>query len=404
MRLAALRAQLATLLTDQPDSQPMVWKVLYAQRRQPLLVPSDIPQARRAIAFFIRNPLLRLWGNLLLTIDRWLPGMHLLPSLELEQFPHHTFFSADATRDTALLWGCPGPLQKLTIYCPAPDGTLGQVAKVAMHLSANDAIAREAHQLDKLGKLPQIARFLPTLLRQGTLSCGRRYLSMQSLPQGVSSAVFTRGHAEFLRILADQTLFFEKWHNARAYLRLESRTHQVLPLVDEDLRRLLLETLAEIELGIGQRRLPTCLSHGDFAPWNLRENDGELYALDWEYAETSGNPLQDFLHFHLIQRALGRWPLRAGTMVALLEKATSYADRQFGRDSGVAAARGGLALYYLLDIVTFYVASSGHMDFSHPVLRAYLALLKQREDWLPRPTPESKKNSRESHHEYRYGR
>jgi len=404
MRMTELRAQLAILHSGQTANQPIVWKVLYARRRQPLLVPLHIPQARQSIAFFIRNPLLRYWGNLLLTIDRWLPGLRLLPTIALDNFPNRIFFGDEDMRTTALLCGCPGPLQKLTIYCPAPDGNQGQVTKVAMHLSANAAVAHEAHQLEMLGRQPQIARFLPPLLQQGVLPCGRRYLSMKSLPQGISASGFNRRHHALLRILADQSLVFERWRHSQAYLRLAARTHVVLPLVDEEARMLLLMTLADIELDIGNRKLPTCLCHGDFAPWNLRETNGEMYALDWEYAETSGNPIQDFLHFHLIQRALSRRPLRTGSMASLLDKAAAYANRQFGPDSGVAAARGGLTLYYLLDIVTFYVASAGHMDVTHPVLRAYLALIRQRADWMPWPVPEDRRNGGESLHEFRYGR
>src|SRR3546814_19605916 len=86
---------------------------------------------------------------------------------------------------------------------------------------------------------------------------------------------------------------------------------EALPLMDTQYQELMLAVLEEVEQSIGQTWLPTCLLHSDFAPWNVRLAEQHLYVFDWEYAEESGNPIQDFLHFHLIQRALQRWPMSA---------------------------------------------------------------------------------------------
>lgn len=44
--------------------------------------------------------------------------------------------------------------------------------------------------------------------------------------------------------------------------------------------------------------VPTMLVHGDFAPWNLRRNPAAGYVLvDWEWADFSGLPAYDLLHF-----------------------------------------------------------------------------------------------------------
>jgi len=40
--------------------------------------------------------------------------------------------------------------------------------------------------------------------------------------------------------------------------------------------------------------------HGDFAPWNIKVNK-QLVLIDWEDADANGLPLQDLLHFVLIQ-------------------------------------------------------------------------------------------------------
>lgn len=383
MSMAQLMPQLAMLRDDRAGSDAMAWKVLYARRRQPLLVPLDTAQARSAIDFFISNPLLRTWGNLLLTLDQWIPRSMLLSKVKLEQFPTYILFDASDPTETALYCGFPGPLQKLTMYCPGRDGAAGRVVKIAMHASADNAIAREAHWLGTLGSSEQTANFLPRLLQHGTLPCGRRFLAMQALPQGLPAAQFGELHRDFLKVLALHTAPMTAWRETAAYARLEQRLSSVLPLVAPQQRHVLQSVFDEIGESIGTHQLPSCLAHADFVPWNLRLTQNRLFVFDWEYAEASGNPLQDFLHFHLLPRALRRWPLRTALMPKLLAQAGDHADDVFGRDSGVAEACGALMLHYLLDTVTFYTAASGALDLKHPVQRTYMRLLAERAAWLP---------------------
>ena len=383
MSLSELWPQLATLRANESNGSSMAWKVLYSRRRQPLLVPLDIAQARSAIAFFMRNPLLRYWGNLLLTLDHWMPRAQLLPTVRLEHFPYTALFETSDFSGAALFFGFPGPLQKLTMYCPDGNGGLGKVAKVALHTSANHSITQEAHWLRKLNQSKLIAGFLPSLLHQGALPCGRHYISMLALPQGSSTEQFSKLHYQFLTVLAQQKTSIGRWQDSDAYARLHARTMKILPLIDEYHRKLLQNALAEVDQMIGLTDLPTCMMHGDFAPWNVRLTKEQLFVFDWEYAETSANPLQDFLHFYLIPRALQRLPMRASSMSELLPKVVAYAHAQFGKESGVAEASGALIACYLLDVVTFYVDASGYLDPTHPVLRTYLRLLEQRTRWLP---------------------
>src|SRR5690606_1378655 len=246
-------------------------------------------------------------------------------------------------------------------------------------------IAQEAHWLAKLNHVLAIRDFLPRLLMEGSLSCGRRYISMRALPPGLSSSQFGPAHRAFLRVLAQQKPALYLWRDCEAFQRLQHRLHAALPLLPAAQRELLLAALGEVRRHIGDHELPASMVHGDFAPWNLRECDGQLFVFDWEYAEACGNPLQDFLHFHLIPRALQRRPLRTGWMPALLASARQYADEMFGPDSGVGEASGTLVTHYLLDTIAFYVEASGEFDIRHPVLNTYLRLLQERDQWLPAP-------------------
>ncbi len=383
MSLSQLMPQLTTLRDEAAGSGEIAWKVLYPKRRQPLLVPLEVSLARSAIAFFIRNPLLRYWGNLLLTLDQWTPRTKLLATVKLEQFPTRILFGASDMTETALYCGFPGPLQKLTMYCPGRNGDAGRVAKIALRASADEAIAQEAHWLGTLGGSQTTASFLPRLLQQGTLPCGRRFVAMQALPDGSPAAEFGELHRNFLKVLALHASPLTPWSESQAYARLGERLNSVLPVIAPHHRHLLQSVYDEIGQQIGSRKLPTCVVHADFAPWNLRLTNNQLFVFDWEYAVENGNPLQDFLHFHLLPRALQRWPLRTALMPKLLREAREYADDIFGKHNGVAEAGGALTLHYLLDTITFYTAASGNLDLKHAVLRTYMRLLAERAAWLP---------------------
>ena len=61
---------------------------------------------------------------------------------------------------------------------------------------------------------------------------------------------------------------------------------------------------------LASRRWPVVLSHGDLAPWNLlRSNDGQIRAVDWEYADREGIPFMDTAYFILqVGKLVYRWP------------------------------------------------------------------------------------------------
>jgi hypothetical protein len=58
--------------------------------------------------------------------------------------------------------------------------------------------------------------------------------------------------------------------------------------------------------------------HGDFAPWNLREQDGEISAFDWEYGVVDGLPGLDALH-HVWQTCMLLEKSGASEALAALE-------------------------------------------------------------------------------------
>jgi len=365
-------------------------KVLYSSRKQVLLVPLGMQQAHDAVNFFIQKPILKYWGHLCIKLDYYLPCLHVLPDAEFRHFPIKTLFAVNAEHITqslhgiSLFCGFPGPLQKLTIYCAASAAGEGKVAKLSVHSTANAAIEKEAYWLNSLSLLKATAGFLPKLLQYSELACKRRALTMMALPKGHASKTFSPAHHAFLRSLAQQQAVFNEWRHCEAHLRLKQRVQDLSGIVESEVVLFWQALIDEIEQATANLTIPNLMMHGDFAPWNLRQHDTALYVFDWEYAETYGNPLQDFLHFHLITQALKGHGLTHALMKNVLKKAAIYSDKQYGEHLDIKSVRGALTLHYLLDTVTFYAQASGYLDAQHPVLRHYINMLRQRQAWLPK--------------------
>lgn len=62
--------------------------------------------------------------------------------------------------------------------------------------------------------------------------------------------------------------------------------------------------LDRLHADIGEEEVDCSLTHGDFAPWNMRAVQGDLYAFDWESATDSRPTLWDEFHFRTQTAAL----------------------------------------------------------------------------------------------------
>ena len=66
-----------------------------------------------------------------------------------------------------------------------------------------------------------------------------------------------------------------------------------------------------------------CLGHGDFAPWNICVEAGNLVVLDWEYGAPTQPPLWDLFHF-VIQTAIELDAHRASEIYRQLDELRRY--------------------------------------------------------------------------------
>lgn len=116
--------------------------------------------------------------------------------------------------------------------------------------------------------------------------------------------------------------------------------------------------------GLGGRKVSRVLWHGDFTPWNLKQNrrTGQTVALDWERGQLAGVPGWDWFHFVIQSAVLVKklsGPALREELEALLRSAkfTTYANR-----CGIAGDEQELALAYLLYNMEVLKPSEGRAE------------------------------------------
>jgi hypothetical protein len=98
---------------------------------------------------------------------------------------------------------------------------------------------------------------------------------------------------------------------------------------------------------LAEARIHPALTHGDFAPWNVKVTSGHWTVLDWERGELAGVPGWDWLHF-VMQPALLVRRERTEALLARLEQLLASADfLSYARVAGIGDQGRALALAYL---------------------------------------------------------
>lgn len=89
------------------------------------------------------------------------------------------------------------------------------------------------------------------------------------------------------------------------------------------------------------------LFHGDFTPWNVKDDGGQWTVLDWERGELAGVPLWDWLHF-VVQPAILVEKLDPGAVVGRLDQLFgSEPFRRYEAQAGIGGMARTLAQAYL---------------------------------------------------------
>ena len=225
-----------------------------------------------------------------------------------------------------------------------------EVAKISFGAAGAGVLGREARVLEELQALAAGVPRLLGLHHGGDATLLRMpYLTGKPIAPGeFAEALGLLGRWNTNRPLAPITGFPE-WTAIGAALSVD------------EVGRGTLERLA------GEMLRPV-ICHGDFARWNLlRQGDGKLLVLDWEWGHTAGLPGVDLVHYFLQDARLVRRLNPAAAIEATLRDLTRPACMAYLAGTGWSAEP-------LLAIIASlaYKQGAGHQD-NRDVLAAALA-------------------------------
>jgi GNAT superfamily N-acetyltransferase len=249
------------------------------------------------------------------------------------------------------------------------------LVKAATDESGDRRLEREAQWLRELAGVESLEGQVPRLLEEGWRD-GHRYLVLSLAQAAVQETrAFTADHARFLASLGKarfRVADFEvsgvcRWLQ-RAIQKFQSEASF------EELQRAYHDCEAALLYWTG----PYVLSQGDFAPWNIRTFGSQLFVYDWGQARAEASPLDDVLHYLMVQRALRRRPVGVRFLRAAMRRAHDFARQAYPEWTWRPHVIGALTLVYLLGAVLHHARGSGSCESS-----AYWRLLESRETWMP---------------------
>jgi len=204
----------------------------------------------------------------------------------------------------ALSTGTPGPFRKTTVCIMSGNGKILGYAKIGKTPLAISKIKHEASVLRKLAldreggtnEKPEgkVKISTPECLFSGEL--GNAYVLIQSPPSFVGnmgSRFFNQKYGAILRTLTGVGAVKQDTGESGFFEFLRNQVEDYFVSFREQLR----EGLRYLEKDLDDREIIFCLSHGDFAPWNMLWNDNRVFIFDWESAVPEAPAGLDLMHF-----------------------------------------------------------------------------------------------------------
>jgi hypothetical protein len=326
--------------------------------RAAVIATAILPRSHRLLARLERIALLGLlrlgssfWRSRLVTIaSRRQPAV--LGALD-GLFPGHDL-------RVSVSAGTPGPMRKPTLACFDGEGSVLAYAKVATSWRPEALLQNESAMLRHINETPRLRGIAPRLLLD-TIVDGRIMVVQSALPGRAPSQSLRAGHRRFLDVLeSDEDLLVTE----SAFVRKLDNRLPAAGRADE-----LGPVLIEAKQALRGVRLPSTLMHGDFAPWNLREDRGYIRAFDWEYGVVDG--LAGFDNLHYVWQTgllLKKWD--AATARSALEScARSQDDALDARQ-----AKALVAIYLLHGLLDCLESGCDETDLLAEAYRTALAL------------------------------
>ena len=200
---------------------------------------------------------------------------------------------SERVKKTIFYNGSDLPHRKITLLVET-ENNKKFVVKIADTLEGKKAVNRESEALLFL-QSTTIKDFVPNIIYTG--KWGGCEIQIQSCLYNASTSgnSFQDGHVELLR------KFKEINYHELSVKEILNNNNRLKQQVFNKM-----SVLLESNLSI---KLPVHLTHGDFAPWNIKKSGKKLFVYDWEDIEYTSPGGIDIFHF-IYRKALliGPWP------------------------------------------------------------------------------------------------
>lgn len=256
----------------------------------------------------------------------------------------------------------------------APHGVALGLVKTAVDAAADPLIEREAQWLREFEEVPSLEGQVPRLLDEGTSAHGRRYLVMSIAPGSGETRAFTPEHARFLASLGKARFRTADFELSACCQSLLGALRELRASASRAASATLEEAFHDCETALLYWTGPYVVSQGDFAPWNIRRHGSQLFVADWGAARAEASPLEDVLHYLMVQRVLRSRRISVRFLQAAMKRAHEFVLEAYPEWSWRERVIGALTLMYLLGAI---------VRQSYPVLGAYWRLIEKRSAWMP---------------------
>jgi hypothetical protein len=257
------------------------------------------------------------------------------------------------------------------------------LVKTAADEAGEALLTREARWLRELEEVHTLEDQVPRVLEEGTNPAGRRYLVISMYPAHGETRAFTGDHARFLARLGKARFRSTDFDVTETSAWMQRSLAGARGFVPEAAMRTLEDCYELCETALLYWTGPYVLSQGDFAPWNIRNLGSQLFVTDWGHARADASPLDDVLHYLMIQRALFQRPITVPVLRQAMHRAADFAVQAYPEWSWRPPVIGALTLVYLLGVVLQRSLATGRFDRNDRVLGPYWKLLQKRSAWMP---------------------
>jgi hypothetical protein len=261
------------------------------------------------------------------------------------------------------------------------------LVKTAADEPGDRLLAREAVWLRELADVRELEGQVPRLLEEGFNAEGRRYLVITVAQGSGETRAFTPGHERFLASLGKARFRSTDFEVAGCCEQLQGSLRRLDGHVSRRALAALQAAYRDCETALLYWTGPYVLSQGDFAPWNIRTLGSQLFVYDWGNARSEASPLDDVLHYVMIQRALHGRAVTPAFLQSAMKRAHDFALLAYPEWTWRPRVIGALTLVYLLGALLHHALHGvPGLDRKDPLVRCYWNLIQKRSAWMPGPS------------------